>query len=123
VRIVVFCHNEGRAQLYEGRSSFTAAFLIPSMSSLLRPQPFSSSDRPDGSQDGAGGFLDYGEKAPNAGPSGVRRPCSQLRTVLTLTPNAVANSAWTAQVSLSWPPRRHRVLGPYGRGHVPSRLA
>jgi len=97
-------------------------------SSFRRCPPFSGRSlslrrtRPDGSQDGAGAFS-ITVRSTNAGPSGVRRPCSQLRTVLTLTRMPSQTPPGTAQVSLSWPPRRHRVLGPYGRGHVPSRLA
>ena len=32
----------------------------------------------------------------SAGPSGLRRPCSQFRSVCTLMPIALANSTWDA---------------------------
>jgi len=60
--IVVFCHNEGRAQLYEGRSSFHSS--VPHSVDVLPSQAaaFSSSDPPRWLADGAGAFSDYGEK-------------------------------------------------------------
>ena len=62
-RFAAFCHNEGDPLPHEGRSAFTAAFLIPSISSIVSGCRLSlRRTRPDGSQDGAGGFLDYGEK-------------------------------------------------------------
>jgi hypothetical protein len=38
------------------------------------------------------GFLAATRNNANAGPSGVRRPCSQFRNVATLTPIMRANS-------------------------------
>lgn len=45
----------------------------------------------------ARGFLSVTRSSARAGPSGVRRPCSQLRSVATLTPIIVANC------SCDWP--------------------
>jgi len=43
------------------------------------------------------GFLAATRSKAKAGPSGVRRPCSQFRSVATLTPIMSANSAWDAR--------------------------
>jgi hypothetical protein len=40
------------------------------------------------------GAADTTRSSASAGPSGLRRPCSQLRSVATLTPIMSENSAW-----------------------------
>jgi hypothetical protein len=55
----------------------------------------------------------------SAGPSGVRRPCSQFRTVPRLTPNAAANCSWDSPSFRAWLQRPHHWLAPCAHDRGP----